>query len=85
MRHCPEQPRPFAYAINGNRVDRVIEQPSYAMSFRANGQDTPVRDPLAARIARILTLISENAYNSALDKQVLETQLLEQSIEVLSA
>ncbi|MGI9289689.1 MAG: hypothetical protein ACR2QG_00270, partial [Gammaproteobacteria bacterium] len=85
MQHCPEQPRPFAYSINGHRVDRIIEPASYAMSFNGNDVTTPIRDPLAARIERIVTLVSENAYNSDLDKQVLETQLLEKSIEVLSA
>jgi hypothetical protein len=85
MKHCPEQPRPFAYSINGCRVDRILDLEGYAMSFSASGRSAPLRDPLAARIAKVLTLISQNAYNSALRQQVLETRLLKQSIEVSTA
>ena len=85
MKRCPEQPRPFAYSINGCRVDRVLDLGDYSMSFSAAGRCAPLRDPLAARINKVLTLISQNAYNNVLTQQVLETRLLKQSIEVLTA
>jgi hypothetical protein len=85
MKRCPEQPRPFGFSINGCRVDRVLDLEDYSMSFSAAGRCAPLRDPLAARIEKVLTLISQNAYNNALRQQVLETRLLKQSIEVSTA
>jgi len=85
MQSCAEQPRPFAYSINNCRVDREIDLADYSMSFRTDTDTAPLRDPLAARISRILTLIPQNAYNSVLPTQVLETRLLEQSIEAVNA
>ena len=54
LRQCPEQPRPAGYAINGAWADRVVELPSYAMSFAARQRPVravPLDDPLDAHVA----------------------------------
>ena len=85
LQHCPDQPRPFAFSINGCRVDRAIDPADYSISFTAGDRIVPLKDPLAARISRIINLVSHKTYNTGLRQQVLETQLLQQSIEVAKA
>ena len=43
--HAPEQPRPAWYALDGYRVDRIVEMEPYRMWFDAGGHMVPLPDP----------------------------------------
>jgi hypothetical protein len=57
LRPSATLPRPAAYAINGHRVDRVIELPDYTFRFEAEGRRVPLQDPLALCVAAFLARI----------------------------
>ena len=78
-----KQPRSFSYAINGDLVERQLDVDGYTMSFRAKNEDFSLRDPMKARIGKILTLIEKKSYNVSLRRIISETELLNQSIKAL--
>lgn len=49
-----EGPRPAAYALNGRRVDREIENPDYRMFLRAGDRRVAIPDPLDRQVRRFL-------------------------------
>lgn len=49
-----EAPRPAAYALNGRRVDREIENPGYRMFLRAGDRRVEIPDPLDRQVRRFL-------------------------------
>lgn len=55
---CPKPPRPASYAIDGRKVDRLIDPATYAFTFAEAGVDSPrtvpVRDPLTASVSDFL-------------------------------
>jgi len=83
MKTQSQQPRSFSYAINGNLVERIVDLSSYMMSFKAKNGIFPLRDPMEARIRKILTLIEKKSYNDAHRRIIVETELLNQSIKAL--
>jgi predicted dehydrogenase len=50
LRHCPEQPRPAGYAIDGCGVERRIVMPGYRLFFDAAHGSIEVADPLSALV-----------------------------------
>lgn len=51
FRRCEKPPRPAAFAINGQRVDRTIEMPGYRFHLEAGSQRVPLADPLAELVS----------------------------------
>ena len=52
------RPRPAAYAVDGRWVERHIQLPSYQISFRADGREVEVEDPLRQLVRRFLERLS---------------------------
>jgi predicted dehydrogenase len=51
LRHCPEQPRPAGYGINGHWADREIEPIGYRMTLCADSRREDLPDPLDLLVA----------------------------------
>lgn len=47
-------PKPAAYAINRQRVDRHVELPDYLISLRSSGKQVPIVDPLMCSVKNFL-------------------------------
>lgn len=47
-------PKPAAYAINQQRVDRHVELPDYLISLRSSGKQVPIVDPLMCSVKNFL-------------------------------
>ena len=47
-------PRPAAYAINHQRVDRHVDLPNYLISLQAPGKQLPIVDPLVCSIKNFI-------------------------------
>jgi len=58
LTHCPKPPRPASYAVDGRRVDRLIDPGTYTFTFAEAGVETPrtvpVRDPLSVSVSDFL-------------------------------
>ena len=50
-------PKPAAYAINNNRVDRHVEMPNYLISLCSPEKKLPVMDPLVCSIKNFISSI----------------------------
>ena len=50
-------PKPAAYAINGNRVDRHVELSNYLISLCALNKQVPIVDPLVCSIRNFISTI----------------------------
>ncbi len=48
------QPKPAAYAINQQRVDRHVELPDYLISLRSSDKQVPIVDPLMCSVKNFL-------------------------------
>jgi len=57
---CTERPRPAWYAINGARVDREVDLPSYEQFFRAGDRRIALSDPLGQLVQRFLADVAAN-------------------------
>ena len=81
-----EQPRPFNYTINGNRVDRVIDTSDYSMIFKTDKGIYPIEDPLEKRIKKVLSYLKNKKYVPSIQEETLsrihhEMELLVKTIE----
>lgn len=47
-------PKPAAYALNRQRVDRHVELPDYLISLRSSGKQVPIVDPLTCSVKNFL-------------------------------
>ncbi len=47
-------PKPAAYALNRQRVDRHVELPDYLISLRSSGKQVPIMDPLTCSVKNYL-------------------------------
>lgn len=47
-------PKPAAYALNQQRVDRHVELPDYLISLRSSGKQVPIVDPLMCSVKNFL-------------------------------
>ena len=47
-------PKPAAYAINQQRIDRHVELPDYLISLRSSGKQLPIADPLLCSVKSFL-------------------------------
>lgn len=47
-------PKPAAYALNQQRVDRHVELPDYLISLRSSGKQVPIVDPLTCSVKNFL-------------------------------
>ena len=52
-----QTPKPAAYAINDDRVDRHVELPNYLISLRTSDVQVPVMDPLVCSIKNFISSI----------------------------
>jgi hypothetical protein len=69
------QPRPAAYAIDGARVERVIEPFSYLWSFWHGGRRAVLADPLRTSVECFLARV-RSAYRPEVDDNALHRNLL---------
>jgi hypothetical protein len=51
--HCPRQPRPAAYAIDGQWLRRRLG-PGYVISMQAGAREWTIEDPLAQSVSAFL-------------------------------
>lgn len=54
LRVCLEQPRPAWFAIDGRRIDRLIDLDTYTISFVAGERTISVNDPTKALVYRFV-------------------------------
>ena len=54
LRSTDTVPRPAAYAINNQRIDRHVDLPNYLISLRSPGKQLPVTDPLVCSIKNFI-------------------------------
>ena len=50
LKHHAGQPRPAGYSINGRSVERHVKMPDYLLSFAAQDQTIPIKDPLTQSV-----------------------------------
>jgi hypothetical protein len=65
LRTCAERPRPAWYAVNGSRVDRHIELPTYQQFFICGDRRVQIEDPLGLLVARFLDGVQEGRETDA--------------------
>lgn len=58
--HAPRQPREFSFGFNEKIVRRLLELPTYDISFEHNGKTLKIEDPLALSVADFLAAVAEN-------------------------
>lgn len=76
-----KQPRPAAYSINGNRVERTLSRHDYAMAFNSKKNQIPMEDPLKDSVKHFLSKIRK--FHSEKDG-VLSDALILKNMEMLS-
>lgn len=86
LSNLSRQPRPFGYAINGARVDRIINIQDYSMSFQTDSGIYPIEDPVEKKIKKLLTYLkNKNDFSRIQQKTIdfisLEMDLLVKTIE----
>jgi hypothetical protein len=63
LRSTSAQPRHFAYAFNGHRVERRINEENYSFSFASQHGLFPIEDPLKARLLKCLPKVVKSDDN----------------------
>ncbi len=82
----PQQPRPFAYAVNGCRVERLIDPKDYAFKFKTENGVFPIADPMETRVRRALAYLAVepygvDSYNDDIVRMTLDMDLLAKTME----
>lgn len=66
LRRCSEIPRPAGYAVDGQALERQIEQPGYRIRFaRPDGVRSDPADPLVAAVADFVRAVRVQEPNDA--------------------
>ena len=63
LQSSDEVPKPAAYSINGNRVDRHVELSNYLISLRSSDRQLAVMDPLECSVKNFISSIYSKAGN----------------------
>ena len=82
----PQQPRPFAYAVNGCRVERIIDVKDYSFKFKTENGVVPIADPMETRIRKALAYLAVepygmDSYNDDIVRITLDMELLAKTME----
>jgi GFO/IDH/MocA oxidoreductase family protein len=54
-----DQPRPAAYVVNGQRAERLIRLPDYAMTLADGEREVPLEDPMKLAVADFVRALVE--------------------------
>ena len=63
LKSSDEAPKPAAYSINGNRVDRHVELSNYLISLRSSDKQLAVKDPLVCSVENFISSIYSKTAN----------------------
>jgi hypothetical protein len=84
FRHVVSPPRDASYAIDGRRVDREIDLPSYAIRLRADGRSVSLTDPVRLCVHRFLDRVRNNDYHGQIAPLCANVQMLDELAAALT-